>query len=131
MDIETTTTDRIEQQMLRVEAKIARLRATEMVLLREIDRRQAASAAGCRSLGEWVAGRLDVSPETARDLVATTAASRSLPDIQEAIAAGEIGFDRTVAMGRFAGRDDTGDIVSDLAGYDIAGIRSWRRNDGI
>jgi len=34
-----------------------------------------------------------------------------------------IGFDRAVAVGRFAGRDDTGDILAELAGFDIAGIR--------
>ena len=44
--------------------------------------------AGCGSLGEWVRGRLDVSPETARDLVATAKHLEELPDVEEAIAAG-------------------------------------------
>jgi hypothetical protein len=128
MDIETSTIDEIEEQMLRVEAKIARLRATEMVLLREVDRRQAPMAAGCRSLGEWVAGRLDVSPETARDLVATTHHLEDLPDVEDAVAAGAIGFDRAVAVGRFAGRDDTADVLEAMAGYDVAGIRRLAAN---
>ena len=34
-----------------------------------------------------------------------------------------IGFDRAVAVGRFAGRDDTCDLLNELAGFDIAGIR--------
>ena len=67
--------------------------------------------AGCGSLGEWVRGRLDVSPETARDLVATAKHLEELPDVEEAIETGQIGFDRAVAVGRFAGRDDTFDIV--------------------
>jgi len=95
-----------------------------MVLLREVDRRQAPTAAGCRSLGEWVAGRLDVSRETARDLVATTHRLEDLPDVEEAVATGAIGFDRAVAVGRFADRDDNLDLLNDMAGYDIAGIRS-------
>ena len=36
---------------------------------------------------------------------------------------GVIGFDRAVAPGRFAGRDDTGDILADMAGCGSAGIR--------
>jgi len=62
MDIETATNDRIEQQLLDDEAQIARLRASQMTLLREVDRRQMPLGAGCGSLGEWVRGRLDVSP---------------------------------------------------------------------
>ena len=123
MDIETATNDQIEEQLLHSEAVIARGRASQMTLLREVDRRQAPIAAGCRSLREWVAGRLDVSPETARDLVATAHHLEELPDVDEAVAAGVIGYDRAVAVGRFAGRDDTFDILNDMAGYDIAGIR--------
>jgi len=123
MGIETVTINEIEESLLRSEAVIARERASQMVLLREVDRRQAPTAAGCRSLAEWVAGRLDVAPETARDLVATSRHLGELPGVEEAVAAGEIGFDRAVAVGRFAGRDDNLDLVGDLAGYDIAGIR--------
>ena len=94
-----------------------------MMLLREVDRRQMPIGAGCGSLGEWVRGRLDVSPETARDLVATAKHLEELPDVEDAVAAGVIGFDRAVAVGRFAGQDDTFDILNDMAGFDIAGIR--------
>ena len=123
MDIETAPIDVIEQQLLHGETEIARIRATQMVLLREVDRRQAPTAAGCRSLREWVAGRLDVAPETARDLVAATHRLEDLPDVREAVASGEIGFDRAVAVGRFAGRDDNLDLLNEMAAFDIAGIR--------
>jgi len=123
MDVETAASDEIEQRLLDEEAQIARLRASQMVLLREVDRRQMPTAAGCRSLGEWVAGRLDVAPETARDLVATAHRLEDLPDVEDAVGSGEIGFDRAVAIGRFAGRDDSLDLLDDLAGYDVVGIR--------
>jgi hypothetical protein len=123
MDVETASIDEIERQLLRSESVIARERASQMLLLREVDRRQMPSAAGCRSLREWVAGRLDVAPETARALVATTHRLDDLPDVQEAVETGEIGFDRAVAVGRFSGRDDNLDLLGDLAGFDIAGIR--------
>ena len=124
MDIETATNDEIEQQLLTDEAQIARLRASQMILLREVDRRQLPMGAGCGSLSEWVRGRLDVSPETARDLVATAKHLQELPDVEEAIETGEIGFDRAVAVGRFARRDDTFDLLNAMAGFDIAGIRN-------
>ena len=123
MNIETATIDEIERQLLADEAVIARARARQLVLLREVDRRQIPVASGCASLGEWVRGRLDVAPETARDLVATAKHLEELPDVEHAVASGRIGFDRAVAVGRFAGRDDTGNIVADMAGYDISGIR--------
>jgi hypothetical protein len=46
MDLETATTDTIEQQLLRAEATIAQLRGAQMALLREIDRRPATDADG-------------------------------------------------------------------------------------
>jgi len=123
MDIETATNDQIEQQLFDRESVIARARAEQMTLLREIDRRQIPPGAGSRSLREWVAGRLDLAPETARDLVATSQHLEELPDVAEAVATGDIGFDRAVAVGRFAGRNDNLDLLTDMAGYDIAGIR--------
>jgi hypothetical protein len=122
MDIETATNDRIEQQLLDVETQIGRLRASQLVLVREADRRQMPMGAGCGSLSEWMRGRLDVSPETARDLVATAKHLEELPDVEDAVAAGVIGFDRAVAVGRFARRDDTCDLLNEVASFDIAGI---------
>ncbi|MGB9359727.1 MAG: hypothetical protein WCC01_14340, partial [Acidimicrobiia bacterium] len=63
------TTATIEQKLLQSESVIARERASQMSLLRELDRRQVALRDGHRSLQEWAAGRLDVAPETARVLV--------------------------------------------------------------
>jgi len=124
MDIETATNESIVQELLADESVIARARARQMTLLREVDRRQMPTASGCGSLGEWVRGRLDVSPETARDLVATAKHLEELPDVQQAIETGQIGFDRAVAVGRFAGKDDTADILNEMAGFDITGIRN-------
>jgi hypothetical protein len=94
-----------------------------MVVLGEVDRRQLAAVGGCGSLGEWVRGRLDVAPETARDLVVTSRHLLALPDVEEAVETGQIGFDRAVAVGTLAGRGGTGDILADMAGCDSAGIR--------
>ncbi|MCJ7781149.1 MAG: HNH endonuclease [Acidimicrobiia bacterium] len=72
MDTTTSLTmDAIEQSLADGEATIARVRRSQMVLIREADRRQAPLIDGCRSMAEWVTGRLDVAPETAKTLVST------------------------------------------------------------
>ena len=123
MDMTSPTTETIEQELLESEAAIGRIRAKQMARLRELDRRQTALRDGHRSLVEWVAGRLDVAPETARELVGTAKRLTEFPEIDHAVATGAIGFDRAVAVSRLAGRDDSGDILDETAGFDIAGIR--------
>ncbi len=117
------TTDAIEQALAEGEATIARIRRSQMVLIREIDRRQAPMADGCRSLAEWVTGRLDVAPETAKALVSTARRLESLPTVEDTAATGAISFDRTAAVARIAEPSEDATIVDELAVYDVAGIR--------
>src|SRR5665811_1262332 len=99
----TLTMDTIEQTLAEGEATIARVRRSQMVLIREADRRQTALADGCRSLVEWVTGRLDVAADTAKTLVATARRLETLPSVEAAVADGSISFDRTAAVARIAG----------------------------
>ena len=117
------TTATIEQRLLDLESGIARRRGEQMSLLRELDRRQVAIRDGHRSLKEWAAGRMDLAPETAAVLVTTARCLQDFPDIDDAVACGEIGFDRAVAVSRLAGRDNSLDLLGEAAGYDIEGIR--------
>ena len=117
-------TETIEQRLLEDEAVIARHRASQMSLLRELDRRQVATRDGYRSLQEWAAGRMDLARETAGMLVTTALRLDDLPDVDAAVAAGVIGFDRAAAVSRLAGRDNSLDLLSEAAGYDIDGIRA-------
>ena len=72
MDTTSSATATLEQELLQSEAVIAQARGRQMSLLRELDRRQTALRDGHRSLVEWVTGRMDVAPETARELVSTS-----------------------------------------------------------
>ena len=123
MDIETATIDRIEQQLLDGEAVIARIRAAQMALLREVDRRQAAIADGCRTLTEWVTGRLDVGPDTATNLVDATRRCETLPSVEAALVAGTVTWDRATATARIAKASEDDTILDELSVYDVAGIR--------
>jgi hypothetical protein len=123
MDIETATIDRIEQQLLHGEAAIARIRAAQMALLREVDRRQAPIADGCRTLTEWVTGRLDVGPDTATSLVDATRRCETLPSVEAALVAGTVTWDRATATARIAKASEDDTILDELSVYDVAGIR--------
>ncbi|MEN8234021.1 MAG: DUF222 domain-containing protein, partial [Actinomycetota bacterium] len=100
MKTETLTTDAIEQQLLNGEAAIARIRAAQMMLIGEMDRRQTHTADGCRSMVEWVTGRLDISSDTARKLVTTAKRLEALPTVTAAAQEGTVTFDRTWAIAR-------------------------------
>jgi hypothetical protein len=94
-----------------------------MVLLREVDRRQTPTADGCRTLAEWVAGRLDIGPDTATTLVTATRRRETLPNVEAALEAGAVTWDRATAAARVAEPDQSANILGDVAVHDIAGIR--------
>lgn len=95
--LDRRSTDRLEQELISLEVTISRLRAQQVERLREIDRRQVPLGDGCRSLNEWVSSRLDVTPETAADLVRVIRADDLLTD---ALALGRVTFDRAAALTR-------------------------------
>jgi hypothetical protein len=115
------TPDQIEQDLLRDEAIIAAARGRQMATLALVDQMQLPTADGCRSLREWVAGRLDVSSETAHRVASTAARLADAPDLSRALEDGVITFDRAEAMSRIpvAERADW------LRGVDIQGLRRF------
>jgi hypothetical protein len=82
-----------------------------------MDRRQVATADGCRNLSEWTAATLDVGLDTARDLVRTMRRTVDRPDLRQALASGEATFDRIEAVSRIS------ENVGFLEQCDIAGVR--------
>lgn len=94
--------DRREAELVSVEREISQLRARQAVLVNELDRARVDRRHGARSMVDWVAGRVDVSTETARRLLY---AAWALPKCRAAgfrLAAKEITFDRAVAVARYA-----------------------------
>ncbi len=119
---EGRSVDELEQILARCESAVGRLRSMQMRALREVDRLQAPLADGCRSMGEWVTGHLDVSPDTARSLVSTARRLGDLPAVEETAAVGDLTYDRTVAVARLAGPGDGTTALEESAGLDVAGI---------
>jgi hypothetical protein len=117
MDFEEWTTDRLEQELLAEEGERSRLAAKDMAILEVLDSRQVATGDGCRSLSEWTASSLDVGLDTARTLVRTMRRTQDRPDLREALASGDLSFDRVEALSR---------IPEDIGFWehtDIAGMR--------
>ncbi|HJS71799.1 MAG TPA: hypothetical protein VJ858_03650, partial [Acidimicrobiia bacterium] len=75
----TISTDQLEQRLVSNREHRSRLDAEDLQILEEIDYRQVANGDGCKSLSEWVAGRLDVSTDTARSLVRTMRRTQDRP----------------------------------------------------
>jgi hypothetical protein len=111
-------TDLIEQRLLGLERVVAEARREQARLLVEIDRRQVRMEDGCRTLDEWIAGRLDVSPETS--------ASLQLLARSEILGDGELdslSYDKLVAVTKLsevAGKSFATSVAESL---DVTGIR--------
>lgn len=108
--LEGWTSDRLEQRLVELETLV-----TETRLLVEVDGRQLPLADGCRSLDEWICGRLDISAETASQL-------RQLTRTTVVVDTG-VSFDKLVALGRLA--EAAGPTFAQTVAHthDVAGIR--------
>ena len=121
MQAHALTSDEIERHLQDGEAVIAKVRSAQMVLIREADRRQIPLGDGCRSIDEWLVGRMDVAPETASTLARTTRLTRHFPHLGEALSDGRLTWDRAVAVAPLV--VDVDPALEEWAGLDVAGIR--------
>ncbi len=113
------TPDQVEQRLRSSEERIAAERALQMQLVRLADAMQLPVADGCRSMPEWLAGRMDVAPETARSLVTTAKRLESQPELSRQLASGEVTFDRAQVTSRIP----TANRHDELLRLDISGLR--------
>lgn len=116
-EVETASTDSLELGLVELESLVARMRAMQVTLLRELDIRQVPIGDGCRSLSEWMVSRMDLTPETASRLSRLVASD--CEPIAVAVAGGEISFDRAVELTAV----DSQDPVADSEGLDIPRLR--------
>ena len=116
MGVESSV-DRREQRLIESERLIARLRAQQLEDLAVLDRVQVATGDGSKNLSEWTSARLDVSLDTARTLVRTMRRTEERSDLREALAEGEVTFDRVEVLSRLPETD------SNLDHLDISAVR--------
>ena len=114
VDYANLTPDQLEQVLGAAERRIARLRWIQVQAIRGAARRQVPLGDGCRTTAEWIRGRVDTTPETARSLEAV--ASIDSPNLDRALEDGHVGFDRVAE----AARAGDGDLAAHL---DLAAMR--------
>ncbi len=116
MEWRSFTNDQIEEILGRIEQKESEGRALKIEALEELDRRQVFTADGSRNLSEWYAACVDVSHTTARSLVQTMRRTQNKPHLRDALAAGEVSFDRVEALSKL---EDEPGLLQHL---DISGV---------
>jgi hypothetical protein len=117
MEWEMFSNDQLEQALARSRSARSRLDAHDLEILEVLDARQVATADGAKSLAEWVAARLDVSLDNAKSLVRTMRRTVDRPDLRDALACGEVSFDRVEALSRIR------EQVGLLEHLDVSGTR--------
>ena len=120
MGVESSV-DQLERRLVESERLVSLIRAQQLEDLALLDRMQVATGDGAKNLSEWTAARLDVSLETARSLVRTMRRTEERDDLREALAGGEVTFDRVEVLSRLSESDSTFD--QRLAG------QGWRHED--
>src|SRR5690606_40965533 len=109
------STDALQQELVALEGQVSQIRARQLELLEELDRRQVHTGDGCRTLGEWVGLVLDTTLEDARGLVRLMRRTADRPDLREALSTGT-SFRRIEALSRIPG-----DVGLGLE-WDVAGL---------
>ncbi|MCP4967051.1 MAG: DUF222 domain-containing protein [bacterium] len=122
----TVSIDELEQGLLAREHAISALRQQQAEMLRSLDAMQVHRIDGARSLQEWVRGRIDVTPQTARDLVDAARMDQGQPGIAKLVECQAISFERLVATTRLATSGADEETVADSFGFDLAGVARLR-----
>jgi hypothetical protein len=118
MELGSYSEDRLDQIIAGGELEIGRIRLLQMAAIAEKRRRKAHLTDGYRSIVDWTGARADVSHETARSLCWTASRLQEAPEVAEALASGEISFDRAEQMARLPSEHRSGH-----EGFDIGGLR--------
>ncbi|MDF1594981.1 MAG: DUF222 domain-containing protein [Acidimicrobiia bacterium] len=117
----TATTDALEQRLLGLESLMAAARTEQAGIVAELDTRQVPLADGCRSMREWLAGRLGVANDTAASL--NRLAHSQHHDLRLMAGRGELSFDQAVEADRLAALVGEERAIEAAVTHDIAGMR--------
>lgn len=118
MSIEELTPDQIESELVRLESIVGRVRGVQVQLIDHANELALPRMDGARSLVDWVAARLDVTRETARDLARVARGG----DVDH-LAAGEVSFDRAVVRRRLIEVGACKEMITESDRFDLAGAR--------
>lgn len=104
-------TERLEHEVTTLAAQLAAATCRFLLLVAELDRREAWKAWGTRSCADWLSWRCGVALGTARDQVRVARALRSLPEMAAAFERGELSYSKVRALVRVATADSEAELV--------------------
>lgn len=115
--------DSFKAELYEINARISQLQARQLTLLNQLERSGVARAEGARSMVDWTATTMDVTPATARQHV--TAANlmyRKDPLLFEDLEAGRITLDRATATLRLMSADAPMGVVDRSRELDLSQV---------
>jgi hypothetical protein len=99
-------TEQLEAETCTLAAQIAAASCRFLMLIGELERREAWRSWGCRSLAHWLSWQCGLSLIAARDHVRVPSALPDLPHVREAFARGELSYSKVRALTRVTGMDE-------------------------
>jgi hypothetical protein len=105
--------DAWQAELVSWEQEITKIRARQVVLIRQLDRYQVDCGDGARTMGDWTSARLDLSRQTSNRL--TQLADANDGEIDQAMGEGRWGLDRAAALVKLRHAGLNGDEFSDVA----------------
>ena len=92
----------LEQAVAELSAQIDEAEHRLLTLVREMDRRKRHAQHGMASMAQWLSWRVGLGPVAAREKVRVAKALGDLPEIDAALARGEVSYSKVRAMTRIA-----------------------------
>lgn len=105
-------TERLEAEVTELAGHLAAAECRWIMLIGELDRREAWASWGCRSCAHWLNWQCGLSFVAARDRLRIARALTELPLISAEFAAGRLSYSKVRAITRVATAEDEADLVT-------------------
>lgn len=113
----------LTSRLVELEQEISDLRAQQVVVINELNKGQAHLTDASRNLTEYIQSHLDVSPETAKDLVFAGTTFPFQSSVHDRLIGGGITFDRALATVAYIVSGASDDDVAESDRLDIEDVR--------
>src|SRR4051794_17361617 len=104
-------TEQLEWETCTLSAQLAAATCRFLLLIGELERREAWRSWGCRSLAHWLSWQCGLGLNAAREHVRVAVALRDLPATTTAFAAGELSYSKVRALTRVATADAEVELI--------------------
>jgi hypothetical protein len=110
-DPQTLPTERLEHEVTTLAAHLAAATCRWLLLVAELDRREAWKTWGCKSMADWLSMRCGIALSTAREQVRVAHGLRPLPLISAAFARGELSYSQARSLTRLDRREHEEELL--------------------